>query len=131
MTVSITLQLSDNVVEQAQRLGQITQQAIEVVLGDALETIGLTWDSCSDENLLKPIDQLSDPDIVDLALAKMPPEHHARLGDLQTQGKASSLTESERYELLSLLQIYQFGLLRKAAAIAEAKRRNLPLDLAS
>jgi hypothetical protein len=131
MTVSITLQLSDNVMEQAQRLGHITQQAVESVLGEALETIGLTWNFYSDDHLPKPIDQLSDQEVLDLAMAKMPPEQHARLGDLQAQGKAASLAESERYELLALLQIYQLGLLRKAVAIAETKRRNLPLELAS
>jgi len=131
MTVSITLQLSDSVIEQAQRLGNVTQQAVESVLGEALEAIGLTWTSYSEENLPKPIDQLSDSEVLDLAMAKMSPDQHTRLGELQAQGKATSLSESERYELLALLQIYQLGLLRKAAAIAETKRRNLPLTLAS
>jgi hypothetical protein len=131
MTVSITLELSNNVVEQAQRLGNVTQQNVESVLGEALEVIGLTWNSWSEESLPKPIDQLSDPEVLALAMAKMSPEQHERLGDLQARGKAEGLLESERYELLALLQIYQMGLLRKAAAISEAKQRNLDLSLHS
>jgi hypothetical protein len=48
-----------------------------------------------------------------------------RLGDLQANGKAASLNEAERYELLALLQIYQLGQLRKSEALAEAVKRGL------
>ena len=48
-----------------------------------------------------------------------------RLGDLQAKGKATGLTEAERYELLALLQIYQLGQLRKSEALAEAVLRGL------
>jgi hypothetical protein len=47
---------------------------------------------------------------------------------LQARGKAEGLSESEHYELLSLFQIYQMGLLRKAAAIETAHLRQLPLE---
>jgi hypothetical protein len=130
-TVPITLQLSDTLVEQAQRLGSLTHQGVEVVLCDALEAIGLTWNAWSAESLPKPIDTLSDPEILALARAKMSPVQHQRLGELQAQGKASGLSEAEHYELLALLQIYQLGLLRKAAAIEAAHLRQLPLALDS
>jgi hypothetical protein len=45
-------------------------------------------------------------------------------------GKATGLTEPERYELLALLQIYQLGQLRKSEAIAEAVERGLLEPLA-
>jgi hypothetical protein len=48
-----------------------------------------------------------------------------RLGDLQANGKAASLNEAERYELLALLQIYQLGQLRKSEALAEAVKQGL------
>ncbi|MGI0494116.1 hypothetical protein ACN4EG_20215 [Alkalinema pantanalense CENA528] len=131
MATPITLQLSDRLVEQAKRVGNMTQQQVESVLGDALERVSLTWDSLSEEHLPRPIATLSDAEIISLALAKMSAEQHERLGDLQAKGKEAGLTESERYELLALLQIYQLGLLRKSEAIAEAKHRQLPLTLES
>jgi hypothetical protein len=130
-TVPITLQLSDTLVEQAQRVGSFTQQGLEVVLSQALEVMGLTWDAVSVESLPKPIASLSDTEVLVLAKSKMPPEQNQRLGDLQAQGKAAGLTEAEHYELMALFQIYQMGLLRKAAAIEEAYVRQLPLNLAS
>ncbi len=128
-TVPITLQLSDTLVEQAQRVGAITKQGLEVVLSDALEVMGLTWNAVSVESLPKPIATLSDAEVLLLAQSKMPPVQNDRLGDLQA--RAEGLTESEHYELMALFQIYQMGLLRKAAAIEEAHVRQLPLVLAS
>jgi hypothetical protein len=130
-TVPITLQLSDTLVEQAQRLGAVTQQGLETVLSDALEAMGLTWDAVSVESLPKPIESLSDAEVLTLAKSKMSPVQHQRLGELQAQGKAAGLAEAEQYELLALFQIYQMGLLRKAAAIEAAHLRQLPLTLES
>ena len=130
-TVPITLQLSDTLVEQAQRVGTITKQGLEAVLSDALEVMGLTWNAVSVESLPKPIDKLSDAEVLLLVQSKMSPVQNDRLGELQVRGKAEGLTEAEHYELVALFQIYQMGLLRKAAAIEEAYLRQLPLILAS
>jgi hypothetical protein len=138
-TVPITLQLSDTLVEQAQRVGTMTQQGLEAVLSEALEVMGLTWDAVSVESLPKPmtsgrsetIESLSDAEVLTLAKSKLSPAQHQRLGELQMQGKAEGLTEAEHYELMSLFQIYQMGLLRKAAAIEAAHLRQLPLMLES
>ena len=62
---------------------------------------------------------------VQLADSKMDVMQNQRLGALQTTGKATGLSVAERYELLALLQIYQLGQLRQAAALAEAVRRGL------
>jgi hypothetical protein len=112
-TVPITLQLSDTLVEQAQRVGTVTRQGLETVLSEALEVRGLTWDAVSLESLPKPIASLSDAEVLRLATSKMTPEQQQRLGDLQAQGKAEGLSESEHYELMALFQIYQMGLLRR------------------
>ncbi len=129
--VPVTLQLSDTLVEQAQRVGVITQQGLEAVLSEALEVMGLTWDEVSVENLPKPIASLSDAEVLRLATSKMTSAQHQRLGNLQSRGKDEGLSEAEQYELMALFQMYQMGLLRKASAIEEAALRQLPLDLAS
>jgi hypothetical protein len=91
--------------------------------------MGLTWDALSAGSLPKPIAKLSDSEVLLLAQSKMPAVQNDRLGDLQERGKAEGLTEAEHYELMALFQIYQMGLLRKAAAIEETYLRQLPLVL--
>jgi hypothetical protein len=74
---------------------------------------------------------LSDVEVLALAQAKMSLEQSERLGELQARGKAVGLSDVEQSELLGLLEIYQLGMLWKAAAIEEAYVRQLPLVLAS
>ncbi len=55
----------------------------------------------------------------------MEPEQDQRLSDLLDKQQAGILTNNQRLELLTLMQIYQEGLLRKATALSEAVRRRL------
>lgn len=52
----------------------------------------------------------------------MEPAQDARLSELLDRQQAGSLSENERSELQTLMQIYQAGLLRKATALSEAVR---------
>ncbi len=119
----ITLSLPETIYQQAQWLGRVTERDTAVVLADTLEMIWSTIPTESTE--LLPVQSLSDDDLLAVAQMKMDKRENERLGQLQAQGKASSLTEAERHELLSLLEIYQIGQLRKAAALAEAHQRQL------
>jgi hypothetical protein len=77
-------------------------------------------------NLYAPISSLSDDELRTLAQLKLSQNQNDRLGELQAQGKASDLAEIDRYELLALLLIHQFGQLRKSEAIAESAKRGFP-----
>jgi hypothetical protein len=68
---------------------------------------------------------LPDAEVLALVSLKMDEAQNSRLGALQAKGKESFLTEAERYELMTLLQIYQIGQLRKSEALAEAQQRHL------
>jgi hypothetical protein len=61
----------------------------------------------------------------------MEPEQDARLSDLLDRQQSGILTETERKELQTLMQIYQEGLLRKATALSEAVKRGLMEPLSS
>ncbi len=80
---------------------------------------------------LPAVASLADEDVLALAEMKMDQTQNERLGELQRKGKESTLSEVERFELLSLLQIYQLGQLRKSEALAEAVRRGLRAPLQS
>jgi hypothetical protein len=85
----------------------------------------LTVDELPSVEQQNPIAALTDNEVLALFDAKMDQTQNQRLGDLQAKGKATKLTEAERYELLALLHIYQLGQLRKSEALAEAVKRGL------
>lgn len=111
--------------EHAKRLGAATHRDVSAVLIDTLEMLWLTVEGFPNPDLCPPVLELSDDEVLALANSKMDEVQNQRLGDLQAKGKATGLTEAERYELLALLQIYQLGQLRKSEALAEAVLRGL------
>ncbi|GBF52954.1 hypothetical protein N0824_00803 [Microcystis sp. 0824] len=119
MAVEVTLKLPEHLLEYAKRLGASTQQEIATVLAESLQWLWLTVGEFS------PPSQLSDAEVLALANSRMDEVQNQRLGELQTKGKNTALTEAERYELLALLHIYQLGQLGKSEALAEAVRRGL------
>lgn len=125
MTIEVTLQLSNGLVEDAQRLGHATSRDASTVLTEALEQLWPTLENFSEEAFFPAISGLEDDEVLQLATGKMQEAQNARLGELQTLGKAEGLSEPERYELLALLQVYQLGQLRKSEALAEAVKRGL------
>jgi hypothetical protein len=125
MTTEVTLTLPENLIEHANRLGSATQRDLGTVLADTLEMMWLTVDELPGIDRHHSIAALTDDEVLALSKAKMDEIQNQRLGDLQANGKATRLTEAERYELLALLQIYQLGQLRKSEALAEAVKRGL------
>lgn len=123
MAVEVTLKLPEGLVEDARRFGQATQRDVGEVLADTLEMVWSALDTLADFE--PPVSTLSDDEVLTLANSKMDPTQNERLGELQAQGKAKGLTETERAELLALLHIYQTGQLRKSEGLAEAARRGL------
>ena len=129
MTVAVTLDLPESVVEKAKHFSGATQQTFEEVLADVLEIMVPMLEDTSNSLLSPPVSTLADAAVLHLADAKMDATQNQRLGVLQATGKATGLSVAERYELLALLQIYQLGHLRKSEALAEAVRRGLRTPL--
>ena len=126
MTLAVTLNLPETMVEHAQRLGQITHRKVDAVLVDALELMWPMLADLPDTTLFPAVSMLSDEAVLELADSKMDLTQNERLCYLQAKGKTFNLTLAERYELLALLQIYQLGQLRKSEGMAEAVQRRLP-----
>ncbi|NKQ36356.1 MAG: hypothetical protein HF973_12155 [Chloroflexi bacterium] len=129
MASEITLTLPEHLIKSAQRMGTITHRDTAEVLSDSLEMMWLTLDDVPGTTQ-PPVADLPDQEVLELADMKMASAQNERLHYLQEKGKESSLTEAERYELLTLLHIYQIGQLRKSEALAEAVRRGLRPPLA-
>jgi hypothetical protein len=125
MTVAITINLPENLVESAQRLGEATARELSDVLVDTLEIVLPTFNNLSEISINSQISNLSDADVLDIANLKMEAVQNNRLGELQAKGKNIGLNENERYELLVLMSIYQIGQLRKSEGLAEAAKRKI------
>lgn len=111
---TITLEIPDELISQIMQLGDRFPEWLMVSLPDS--------------NLYPPVSSLSDDEVRTLARLKLSQNQNDRLGELQAKGKTSDLAEIERYELLALLQVYQFGQLRKSEAIAESTKRGFPFE---
>ena len=85
MTVSVTLELSEALIEKVQRVSKVTQQAFETVLLDALEVMGLTCENFPEDSLPTPVAELSDEAVIALANLKMDCDQNERLVVLNHQ----------------------------------------------
>jgi hypothetical protein len=123
--MEVTLNLSENLVESAEHLASATKRDLPTVIADVLEMLLPLIENMADSNLYPPVFSLSDAEVIALADSKMDEPANDRLGELQSKGKTVGLTQTEGNELLTLLQIYQLGQLRKSEALAEAVKRGL------
>ncbi|MGC9504348.1 hypothetical protein [Baaleninema sp.] len=133
LTIALNPELEAKLLAEAKQQGQsldtFLQQLLSQALGVSEPDAWLGEDSLA-ADLYSPVALLDDDGVIALAQMKLDAGQNQRLGDLQAKGKAQGLTQSERYELLMLMQSYRLGLLRKSEALAEAKARGLSPNLA-
>lgn len=123
MSTQVTVTLPEEVYRRVERLAQLANRDIADVLADAIQ-VSIPPISLPTE-AIESVSILSDEQVIALTQLQMEPEQDKRLSDLLDRQQAGTLTESERLELLTLMHIYQEGLLRKATALSEAVRRGL------
>jgi hypothetical protein len=127
MSTRVVVTLPDDILRRAERLAQLTSRDVADVLAD---TIALSLSPLSPQQAsIRPIMELSDEDVLELTELQMAPEQDRRLSMLLQKQQAGTLADTERSELLALMQLYQEGLLRKAQALHEAVRRGLRAPL--
>ena len=124
MTDQITLTLPTEVLQRAEQLARCAGRPVDQLLAETIELSlrPLGTSSSPQENMSGwPDEQVlataDDPGIVST--------EDRRLSELLHRQQAGILTEAERPELTSLMELYQTQLLRKAQALREAVRRGL------
>jgi len=128
MGKQVTLTLSNELYEQAQRWADITRRDLAETLTDAL-SIALA-PVYGDPQLEKPVSSLSDEEVLDLCEIKMESVQGRRLGRLLKRQREGELSDEERRELQALVQVYSRLWIRQSEALAEAVRRRLREPLA-
>jgi hypothetical protein len=123
MSTKVTVTLPDDVYYQAEQFAQMTNVKVADVLKDAIELSLLPVSPKL--STAEPISEMSDEEVLKLTKLQMKSAEDRRLSSLVDRRQKGKLTEAERVELLTLMQAYQSGLLRKAQALSEAVRRGL------
>ncbi|MCI0489474.1 MAG: hypothetical protein L0229_23015 [Blastocatellia bacterium] len=119
----MAITIPEHVYRQAERLAQLTHRPVDELLAEAI-TLSLAPLDVSSESSL-PVEGLSDQEVLDLTNLELPAAQDRRLSRLLDRQQAGKLTDKQRAELISLMQVYQEGLLRKAQALGEAVQRGL------
>src|SRR5215510_10928568 len=110
MSEPITLQVSDQVVNQAARVAVQSQRRIEEVLVEWLERVVAEL----------PIEALSDEEVLALTELQLAAEQQSSLSVLLAQNQEGTLDSEGRRQLDELMRAYEHGLLRKAQALRVA-----------
>jgi hypothetical protein len=125
----VVVDLPDDVYRRAERLAQLTKRKVGDVLADTIALSLPSLGSSSEDD--RPAAELSDHALLKLTQLQLPPAQNKRLSKLLGKQQGMGLSEAERTELHTLMQLYQEGLLRKAEALVEAERRGLHVPLES
>ena len=122
MAQSISLDIPDSIVQQAQQLASQTHQRLEDVL--------LEWLTHSFTE--HPVETLPDSQILALCNMQLDEQQQETLNTLTEKQREEEITPAESQELQFLMGLYRRGLLRKAKALKVAVERGLisPLSAA-
>lgn len=123
MSTQVTITLTDDVYQKADRFARLANRDLASVLADTIQSSIPNISAAA--TILAPISLLSDADVLALTDLQMVPVQDIRLSELLDRQQAGILTDLDRSDLQLLMQIYQEGLLRKATALSEAVKRKL------
>ena len=117
MSTPITLNLRDEVYQQAEILAQLQHRSVAEILAETIEILLLPT--------TKPVSALSDSEVIALTQLRLPPIQEQRLTELLDLQQSGTIALTEREELQALIHIYEDRLLLQAQALNEAVRRGL------
>jgi predicted transcriptional regulator len=117
MTAKITLNLPDEVYQQAELLAQQRHRSVSEILVETLEIFLLPT--------AKPVSALSDSEVIALTQLRLQPVQEQRLNELLDRQQSGTITSVEHAELQALIHIYEDQLLRQSQSLNEAVRRGL------
>jgi nitrogen-specific signal transduction histidine kinase len=123
MSTQVTITLTDDVYQKADRFARLANRDLASVLADTIQSSIPNISAAA--TILEPVSLLADSDVLALTELQMEPSEDNRLSELLDRQQAGILTEIDRSELQLLMQTYQEGLLRKATALSEAVKRKL------
>ena len=122
MSTQVTISLPEETYRRAKRLAQLTRRDVGSVMAD---TLSLSLPQLDARVVETAVANLSNEEVLALADLQMNAADDRKLSQLLDKQQAGTLAETERIELMRLMQIYQSSLLQKAEGLAEAVQRGL------
>ena len=123
MATRVVVTLQDGVYRRVERLAQLTSRDVADLLAETITLVLPPLDVSAEP--VPAVTSLSDEAVVELTQLQMLPEQDRRLSTLLQKQQERTLSAPEQAELVTLMQVYQEGLLRKAQALREAVQRGL------
>jgi hypothetical protein len=120
--MQVTLNLPENIYRRAERLAQLTGQDVKDVIANRLD---VSLPPLGSELDHRPIETLSDSDVLALSESMMDENLNARMSLLIEKQQASEINDAERAELKMLMDVFEVGQFRKAQALVESVKRGL------
>jgi DNA-binding transcriptional ArsR family regulator len=121
MSQQITIEVSEQVMQQAMRVAAHTKCSLEEVLALWLEYAVAEPPFCD----------LSDAEVLALTELQLTDEQQATLSQLLAQNQEGTLAAEGQKQLDELMRLYEHGLLRKSQALRVAVQRELIAPLQS
>lgn len=115
MSQQVTIQVSEQVIRQATQVAAQTHRSVEDVLAAWLESVTTE----------RPIEELSDEEVLALAELRLTDEQDASLSDLLERNREGELDADGQRKLEEMMLLYEHGLLRKSQALRVAVQRGL------
>ena len=121
MSMQVTITLPDHIARRVNQWASFAQQDVSEMLTTAID-VGLPQLSGIRQ---ESITELGDEALLELTTTKLDREKGSRLDSLLVKQREGALTDSERPELLVLMQQYHELWVLQAQALAESVRRGL------
>lgn len=123
MTRQITLELSDELYDQARSWAALSKKDLTGALTDALFLAFAPLSGQPPDDL--DVTALSDRDILTLSQVQMEKAQGEQMDELLRQQSEGDLTQEGQRTLSALVQVYHSLWLRQSLALAESVRRGL------
>ncbi len=115
MSEEVTIQVSEQVLRQANYIAARTQLPVEEVLSRWLDTLASEL----------PVQVLSNEELMALTEAQLSDNEQATFSELLEQNREGELNSEGQHQLDEFMRVYEPGLLRKSQALREAVARGL------
>lgn len=122
MSMQVTVSVPDSLYHHIVRLAQASGRSVADVMNSMMSVSLLPL---SNPAGAKPLEKLTNEEVLELANSAMNPVQNARMSELLDKQQAGEIDDLEKDELSVLVYIYEQGTLMKAKAIQEAVRRGL------
>lgn len=123
MDTQITLTLPPDLYQRAANIADLTGWTVEDAVLVMLEVSLPALIPLVDLN--KPVDSLTDDDLLALTHLQMSSEYDSRHSELLNRQQSGTMSLIERRELQTLQRVYEIGMIFKSRALSEAVKRGL------